>query len=117
MPRAALDAAKHILVELEHEPDDAVQSQPVREPETGEGETIAAGVEVPEHWDPERATAEVWSGENPDLAQFLLDVLHENGIGCRTLADSAPTRLFVCPEDADTAREIIREVLEGTPPG
>ena len=40
-----------------------------------------------------------------------------NGIASRSESDTTAHRLLVQPEDADAAREIVREVLKGTPPG
>ncbi len=108
-----VQAAKRVLIALEKKADEQpAGGQKANEPETAESEDR----EVPEDWDPDRATAEVWIGEDPDLAQFLADTLRENGIGSRT--DSNPGRLGVVvhPEDSDRAREIIREVLEGASP-
>src|SRR5437879_3947987 len=63
------------------------------------------------------ATVEVWSGDDSVLAKVLQDCLAENTIGIRVEGKSpGPLRLFVRPEEAPTAREIIREVVQGTPP-
>ena len=62
------------------------------------------------------ATSEVWSGEEVTTAKFLQDSLQANGIGCVIRAESNQQRLLVRPANESRAREIIREVLEGTPP-
>jgi hypothetical protein len=68
-------------------------------------------------WNPAHATAEVWSGEDAAFAQILEDCLRENRIGARRQgAEPGMLRLFVMPPDADAAREILRELREGTPP-
>ena len=68
-------------------------------------------------WKPAQATAEIWSGEDAGLAHILEDCLRENRIGFRREgAEPGTLRLFVMPADADTAREILREIAEGTPP-
>jgi predicted N-formylglutamate amidohydrolase len=68
-------------------------------------------------WKPAQATIEVWSGEDAALAQVLEDCLRENGIDVRRAGIEPGTlRFFVMPPDADAAREIVREVREGTPP-
>ena len=67
-------------------------------------------------WYPEDATAKVWSTETEEPCQFLVAALHENGIRCRVDRDGARANLYVWPEDENRAREIIREVVEGTPP-
>ncbi len=68
-------------------------------------------------WRPAAATLEIWTGEDAALAQLLQDCLRENGIGVR--CDGKPPgviHLQVMPFDEAAAREIIREVREGTPP-
>jgi hypothetical protein len=73
---------------------------------------------LPVHeWSPAAATLEIWSGEDPALAQLLEDCLHENRIGVRRDASQPGTlRLLVMPADEAAAREIIREVREAAPP-
>jgi hypothetical protein len=108
-----VQAAKRVLIELEEKavepPADAHRAN---EPQVAGFEDR----EVPEDWDADCATAEVWIGEDPDLAQFLADTLRENGIGSRTEPSPGRLRLVVHPEDGDRAREIVGEVVEGTPP-
>jgi hypothetical protein len=65
----------------------------------------------------EEAVAVAWSGDDEEMAEFLHATLCENGIPCRALAEPVPTRILVCPEDEARARQIVREVLEGWPPG
>jgi hypothetical protein len=111
--RSDVQAAKRVLLALEEKAVEApAYGQKANEPDTAESEDR----EVPEDWDAGRATAEVWVGEDADLAQFLADTLRENGIGSRTDAQPGRLRVVVHPEDSDRAREIIREVLEGAPP-
>jgi hypothetical protein len=66
--------------------------------------------------DPEDATAEVWSGDEPGMAEILEDCLRENGIGCAVDQIGMKSRIRVLPISAVRAREIIREVIEATPP-
>ena len=68
-------------------------------------------------WKPAAATLEIWSGEDAALAQLLQDCFRENGIGVR--CEGKPPgimRLMAMPSDEAAAREIIREVLEASPP-
>ena len=63
------------------------------------------------------ATVEVWKGDDPALAKLLGDCLHENDIGFRREGrEPGELRLFVTKQDEPQAREILREVREGTPP-
>lgn len=85
---------------------------------------------------PEDATAEVWSGQDENMADMLKSCLEEIGINCyvRTPdseeADAdfggrtnkpadkaaAPFAVRVLPEDESRARQIIRSVTDGLPP-
>lgn len=65
---------------------------------------------------PSQATAEIWSGEDAGLAHILEDCLRENHIAVRSEGHEPGTmRIFVPPADAVPAREILREIREGTP--
>lgn len=78
------------------------------------------GSEAPDNivskFNPEDATAEVWSGEQTEMAEMLPACLRENGIGCVVDESGGGTRIRVVPDSEARAREIIREVVEGTPP-
>jgi hypothetical protein len=67
-------------------------------------------------WYPEDATASVWSTDANEPSDFLAAALHENGIGCRVEQQGTHAKLYVLPEDAMRAREIVREVVEGELP-
>jgi hypothetical protein len=67
----------------------------------------------------EEETAEVWSGQEQSLADFISEALRENEIPCLVQPDSADDRAIrvkVRPSDVSKAKEIVREVVEGTPP-
>lgn len=67
-------------------------------------------------WKHQQATREIWASDDSALAQILEDCLAENSIGLR-VEGAAPgmLRLFVRPQEETRAREIIREVLDGSP--
>jgi hypothetical protein len=67
-------------------------------------------------WFPEDATENVWTGGTDELGDFLVAALHENGIHCRLDQQGSHAKLYVLPHNASRAREIVREVLEATPP-
>jgi hypothetical protein len=67
-------------------------------------------------WYPEEATASVWTTDTNEPSDFLVAVLHENGINCRVDQNGIHAKLYVLPNDARRAREIVREVVEGEPP-
>ncbi len=70
-----------------------------------------------QEWKAAAATSEIWSGEDAALARLLEDCLRENDIGVR--CEGKPPgimHLRVMPSDEASAREIIREVREASPP-
>lgn len=67
-------------------------------------------------WYPEDATTEVWSQDGDDLSSGIQLSLDANRIHCRCDSDKpGQTKIFVRPEDESFVREIIREIVEGTP--
>jgi hypothetical protein len=68
-----------------------------------------------EDWFPEDANVEIWRG-NPNDAWMLEMSLKENEIHFRAETGNEMKQLFVVPEDETRAREIIREILEASPP-
>ena len=62
------------------------------------------------------ANCEVWSGEDESLAGFLAQSLKENLIAVSVTAHGEKTTLYVASEEERLAREVIHEILEGTPP-
>lgn len=80
---------------------------------------------VPEDFDPNEATIEVWSGADITTKIMLIACLHENGIGCEVDDSEAADRIHVIPNEyricvmpssEKRAREIIREVVEAAMP-
>jgi hypothetical protein len=65
---------------------------------------------------PEPLRVEVWSGEDSDRCQFLIDALHENNISLWLEPTAAGNAIHVAQPDASAAREIVREVTEASPP-
>ncbi len=63
-----------------------------------------------------KPTFQVWSSDEEKLAQFVTNALRENEIPARTEIFDELTAVFVPPACEARAREIIREVLEATPP-
>jgi hypothetical protein len=68
-------------------------------------------------WNAAAANLDLWSGEDAALADLLEACLRENRIGVRR-EERPPdqVRLLIMPADEAPSREIIREVLEATPP-
>ena len=76
---------------------------------------------------PEDATAEVWAGDDPDLAAMIGSSLRENDIPYRSDEADIPnpedpseeisaTRIFVLPQDHDRAHAIVQQILNAIPP-
>jgi hypothetical protein len=66
---------------------------------------------------PDERIAAVWSGDDPSLQEMLTASLNENKIHCRLEKEGELLRVFVRPADESHAREIVREVIEASPPG
>jgi len=64
----------------------------------------------------EEATVEVWSGDDSSLRDMLVASLRENQIPVHEGSEGPKRIIFVLPEDEERAREIVREVVEATPP-
>jgi Putative prokaryotic signal transducing protein len=127
------DRAQDVIKNLEREfasysraknaGEDRATAEPVVEEETAlpdSSDSADDGRDAPDDITPdfnlEQATAEVWSGEQKEMAEMLQACLRENGVGCVIDDSGGSTRIRVVPESEARAREIIREVIEGTPP-
>jgi hypothetical protein len=71
---------------------------------------------VAEDFDPDNATCGVWSGADADMKNMLISCLRENGIGCAVDDSGSEHRICVMPQSEKRAKEIIREVVEASPP-
>lgn len=108
--RAALATARDIWKGRNEFQDVSQESLQEASPVENAPDDIVAG------FDPREASAEVWSGEDARMKEMLLACLRENGIG--SVVDDAgdQSRIRVLPSSATRAREIIREVVEASPP-
>ena len=116
VPREYLDKAKDVLSEvmaleselpLSEEPDISNSASP------RDDSTIAVPAERPS----EELTEELWAGEDKEFAQFLLATLIENGVSSHLALDKeVAARVFIASGDRERAREILREIIEATPP-
>ncbi|MGB2590728.1 MAG: hypothetical protein WBG02_18215 [Candidatus Acidiferrum sp.] len=66
--------------------------------------------------DEEEATTEIWSGDEPELADFIAASLQTNEIPFRRDPRVGKYALYVHAKEEARAREIVREVIEGVPP-
>jgi hypothetical protein len=72
--------------------------------------------DIPEDWDSDDAGSEVWNGDKEDLANTLAACLREIGIPSRKTGDANRWRLVVRYEQEARAKEVVREVVEASPP-
>jgi hypothetical protein len=72
--------------------------------------------DLSDDWDEDDPVAEVWNGEKEEFADTLAACLREIGIGSHKLSESGHWRLVVRPEQESRAKEIVREVVEASPP-
>jgi hypothetical protein len=70
------------------------------------------------YWYPEDATVEVWSQKDAeDWSDAIEMALKENLVHCRVNSNGGSSKaVFVMPEDESRAREVIRQIIEATPP-
>jgi hypothetical protein len=68
-------------------------------------------------WYPEDATVEVSSAPASERSLMIISSLRENFIRCRERSSpDGLKQIFVLPEDESRAREIVREIEDGSPP-
>ena len=60
---------------------------------------------------------EVWSRSDESLSDFLELALKENGIPTRIERQGAAASIYAPSTKESAAKEIVREIVEGTPPG
>jgi hypothetical protein len=78
-------------------------------------EAESVSTDVPEDWDGHEQL-EVWNGDNEDLANTLMMCFRENTIPSFKLSQAGHWRLVVRPGQESRAKEIVREVVEASPP-
>ena len=116
------ERAEKILLDLEGRADPAeltpeeLESLALPESNPVDTDQDESPTDIPDDWDSEEATAEVWSGEKEDLAKTLMACLREIGIPSRRDGAAGHWSLFVRPEQGTRSREIVREVVEASPP-
>ena len=121
--RKNVEEAKKVLLDLEAWDDPEEMTEGEREslalPESdtpGSEEEASQQPDSSDNWDEDDPVAEVWNGDKEELADTLTVCLREIGIGSHKLSEAGHWRLVVRPEQESRAREIVREVVEATPP-
>jgi hypothetical protein len=81
--------------------------------QSNENDRLDATQSLPRSWNSSEATAEVWSGEDESMAEYLASALRENGIpSCIPDEPGHRARLCVRAQDVTRAREIAREITQ-----
>jgi hypothetical protein len=81
----------------------------------GSADTLAPD-DIASEINPKDATSEIWSGDDRKMAETFKVCLREVGINCVLTADGGRQRVLVLPAAESRAKEIIREIIEQTPP-
>src|SRR5271165_678017 len=106
-----LDRANSVLDWVQGKESDANISSGSTSLSMREHDKLDAKQSLPRNWNANEATAEVWSGEEESVAEYLASALRENGIPSRIPDEPGHrTRLCVRSEDLLRAREIAREI-------
>jgi hypothetical protein len=118
-----VEEAKKVLLDLEAWDDPEELSEGEREslelPESDipeSDEQSSQLLDSSDNWDEDDPVAEVWNGEIEEFADTLMACLREIGIGSRKLSKAGHLRLVVRPEQESRAREVVREVVDASPP-
>lgn len=69
---------------------------------------------VPDDFDPDEATAEVWSGRDATTTQNLVTCLSNIGIGSATDELAGQLRIRVTPSSQKRAQQMIRQIMEAS---
>ena len=69
---------------------------------------------VPEDFDPEEATVEVWTGRDTTTRENLITCLSNIGIGSATSDSGGQLRIHVTPASQQRALEIIRQISDAS---
>ena len=72
--------------------------------------------DLTQDWYEDDPVSEVWSGDREDFADGLVACFREVGIASRKLAEAGHWRVVVRPGQKSRAKEIVREVVEASPP-
>lgn len=120
---ADLPRAAKILEELDDRahpdeitPDDAESLALPDTPDQEEEQQIGPPPKLPEFWYEDGPVAEVWSGDDGEFPDALEVCLREVGIVSHKFSEGGHSRLVVSPQQESRAKEVVREVINATPP-
>ncbi len=118
-----VEQAKKVLLDLQawDDPEEMSEGEPEslelpesESPDTDEQTSLPP--DSSDDWNEDDPVAEVWNGDKEYFADNLTACLREIGIGSRKLSEMGHWRLVVRPEQESRAKEIVREVVEASPP-
>jgi hypothetical protein len=118
------ERAEKAMLELEELSDDPDELTPeeceaLSLPESDnvdQDEAARVPIHVSKDWDDDVAVTDVWNGDEEHFANTLVACFRENSIPSRKLTEGGRWRLVVRPEQEARAKEIVREVVEASPP-
>jgi Putative prokaryotic signal transducing protein len=123
VPEGDRERARNVVLDLEGRinPDELtpeeIESLALPESDQSDSEDEASEPEnLPENWYEDEPVSEVWSGDKEEVADTLVVCLREIGIGSHKFSEAGHCRLVVRPEKGSRAKEIVREVVEASPP-
>lgn len=120
---ADIPRAGKILEELddrahpdEISPEDAASLALPETADQEEEQQIEPPPKLPEFWYEDGPVAEVWSGDDGEFSDALEVCLREVGIVSHKFSEGGRSRLVVSPQQESRAKEVVREVINATPP-
>jgi hypothetical protein len=117
--RTALEQANRRRETAPEERDDGLgdSGSASPEPQAAEDDDDSSDVPpdyVPDDFDPEDATVEVWSGQDATMRENLITFLRNIGIGTATSDSAGRLRIRVTPASQKRAQEMIRQVIDAS---
>jgi hypothetical protein len=103
--------------DTDHDPgdfDSSLQAQPAAAEDDEDDLSDVPPDYVPDDFDPEEATAELWSGQNAITRENLVTFLNNIGIGAATDEFAGVLRIRVTPSSQKRAQQMIRQVMEAS---
>jgi hypothetical protein len=89
---------------------------PESDSQQDDAEDAGAGSDLEQQWHEDDPVHEVWDGDSEDIADNLMMCLREIGIASRKITEERRWRVVVRPEQEARAKEIVREVVDASPP-
>jgi hypothetical protein len=118
------DAARKIILDedgvidaQELTPEDIAQLTLPESDGSDNDESLEEQTDLSAQWYDDDPTTDVWNGESEAFADMLTMCLREVGIASRKLDQDGHWHVVVRPPQETRAKEIVREVVDASPPG